>query len=104
MQARVRHAGWVFPRGKKDSVGKTPILASISEGVLTLVKTVSLRGAIDLTGGASVVAVTGSATHSPHFDTDLMSNFRPDVGTRTRLAQSSLHSTPYSVIRNGLQY
>lgn len=55
-QAQVRHAGWVFPRGKKDSVGKSPVLASIKNGALTLVKAVSLRGAIDLVGGTSVAA------------------------------------------------
>ena len=37
-------------------MGKSPVLASIKNGTLTLVKAVSLRGAIDLVGGTSVAA------------------------------------------------
>ena len=54
---RVRYAGWVFPLGKKDSVGKTPVLASIRNGKLVLAKTVSLRGIIDLTHEQTSVEV-----------------------------------------------
>lgn len=77
MRRQVRHAGWVFPVGKKDAVSNTPVCASLRNGMLSVAKIVCLRGVIDLTHEDSEV----EALDSLAFMKGLRLVFYTDSGT-----------------------